>query len=123
MLAAGSWVLLYGAKVGEGWLYGDPVFLPDVYGWPGALVLGFGILIIFYIILVFVEVKTRIGDTYGRPEEAITVKKIKEIVRTSQVFCLIHKKEDMPQRLDVIAIELNSQYMVKSLKHIENITG
>ena len=59
MLAAGSWVLLYGAKVGEGWLYGDPVFLPDVYGWPGALVLGFGILIAFYIILVLVEVKKK----------------------------------------------------------------
>jgi len=59
MLAAGSWVLLYGAKVGEGWLYGPKVFLPDVFGWPGALVVGSLILIVFYIILVLVEVKKK----------------------------------------------------------------
>jgi uncharacterized membrane protein YedE/YeeE len=61
MLAAGSWVLLYGAKVGEGWLYGPKVFLPDVLGWPGALMVGSLALVFFYIILVFVEVKRKNG--------------------------------------------------------------
>ncbi len=61
MLAAGSWVLLYGAKVGEGWLYGPKVFLPDVLGWPGALVVGSLILIVFYIVLLLVEVKKKNG--------------------------------------------------------------
>jgi len=61
MLAAGSWVLVYGAKVGEGWLYGPKVFLPDVLGWPGALIAASLLLTIFYILLVFVEVKTKNG--------------------------------------------------------------
>jgi uncharacterized membrane protein YedE/YeeE len=61
MLAAGSWVLLYGAKVGEGWLYGSKVFLPDVLGWPGALIVSSLMLVVFYIILVLVEVKKKNG--------------------------------------------------------------
>ncbi|MFC1917574.1 YeeE/YedE thiosulfate transporter family protein [Chloroflexota bacterium] len=61
MLAAGSWVLLYGAKVGEGWLYGPKVFLPDVFGWTGALIAGGLMLVVFYIVLVLVEVKKSNG--------------------------------------------------------------
>jgi len=61
MLAAGSWVLLYGAKVGEGWLYGSKVFLPDVFGWPGALIVSGLILAVFYAILVLLEVKKNNG--------------------------------------------------------------
>jgi uncharacterized membrane protein YedE/YeeE len=61
MLAAGSWVLIYGAKVGQGWLYGPKVFLPDLLGWPGALAASIGVLVIFYVVLMFVEVKKKNG--------------------------------------------------------------
>ncbi len=59
MLAAGSWVLVYGAKVGEGWLYGPKVFLPDFLGWPGALVVSIAVIVVFYFILVLVEVSKK----------------------------------------------------------------
>jgi len=55
MLSAGSWVLIYGRHVGEGWLYGKPVFLPDIFGWivgPAAVLL---FIASFYLLIVKLE--------------------------------------------------------------------
>jgi uncharacterized membrane protein YedE/YeeE len=59
ILSAGSWVLLYGKHVGEGWLYGSPVFLPDFFGWLGALAVVFLFLGLFYLLIVRLEVQKR----------------------------------------------------------------
>ncbi|MBI4620369.1 MAG: YeeE/YedE family protein [Desulfobacterales bacterium] len=56
ILTAGSWVLVYGKHVGEGWLYGKPVFLPNVFGWFGAVSLVFLFLAVFYALITWVEV-------------------------------------------------------------------
>ncbi len=56
MLSAGSWVLIYGKHVGEGWLYGKPVFLPNVFGWVGALAVVFLFLGLFYLLITWLEV-------------------------------------------------------------------
>ena len=58
MLTAGLWTHIYGATVGEGWLYGKPVFLPKVLGWYGSVTFVFGFLVLFYIAIRIVE-KTR----------------------------------------------------------------
>lgn len=59
MLAAGSWTHVYGQKVGEGWLYGKPVFLPEVLGWGGGLLAVFAFLALFYVFITWVEVRGR----------------------------------------------------------------
>lgn len=59
MAAAGLWVPVYGSKVGEGWLYGKPVFLPDKFGWGGALILSLTVLICLYLFVTWIEVRKK----------------------------------------------------------------
>jgi len=59
MLSAGSWILIYGKQVGEGWLYGKPVFLPDTLGWVGSLAAIFIFLGLFYLLITWLEVNKR----------------------------------------------------------------
>lgn len=61
MLAAGLWVPVYGSQVGKGWLYGQPVFLPDKLGWGGALIFTLAILISFYLFVTWLEVRKKRG--------------------------------------------------------------
>lgn len=56
ILSAGSWMLIYGKHVGEGWLYGKPVFLPNIFGWTGGLAVVFLFLGAFYLLIVRLEV-------------------------------------------------------------------
>ncbi len=55
MLTSGAWVHLYGQKVGQGWLYGKPVYLPEALGWGGALIFVYGFLLLFYLFILWVE--------------------------------------------------------------------
>jgi putative endonuclease len=73
-------------------------------------------------ILVFIEVKTRIGKKYGLPEEAVTKRKIREVVITAEYYSLLHPNTPKSHRIDVIAIELFTDRTIKDLRHIENIT-
>lgn len=59
MLSAGSWVLIYGKHVGEGWLYGKPVFLPNLFGWVGSIASVFLFLALFYLFIIWLEVGKR----------------------------------------------------------------
>jgi len=61
MFVAGLWVPIYGAQVGKGWLYGKPVFLPDKFGWGGALILTLAVLIGFYLFVTWIEVRKKRG--------------------------------------------------------------
>jgi len=72
--------------------------------------------------LVFVEVKTRIGDSYGKPEESITPRKLSEIVKTSEYYQMLHPNLPVLVRIDVVAIEMDSQTSVKRITHIPNVT-
>lgn len=56
-------------------------------------------------VLVFVEVKTRWSRKYGRPEEAVSQRKLSKIKRTGQLY--IRGKVGLPKklRIDVVAIE------------------
>ncbi len=73
--------------------------------------------------LVFVEVKTRIGRRFGRPEEAVTPRKLREVILTAQYYASLHPELPRAQRIDVIAIELNADYSVRHFNHIQNVTG
>lgn len=73
-------------------------------------------------VLVFFEVKTRSGNKYGKPEEAITPWKLKSIVRTAQFYKMLHPKLPESLRVDAIVIELSPTGEVKRLEHLQNIT-
>lgn len=71
--------------------------------------------------VVFVEVKTRISDRFGRPEEAITKSKLSELRKMVDYYYQFSQTNLVPQ-IDVVAVVLNSDESVVSLEHIENIT-
>ena len=69
----------------------------------------------------FVEVKTRISTRHGNPYEAVDGLKVRKLARTIQYFVLAHRLEKRKMQLDVISVELNSDYSLKKLKRYENI--
>lgn len=73
--------------------------------------------------LVFIEVKTRWSDQYGLPEEAVTLRKIKSIIKTGEYFKLLNPKTPNLMRIDVIAVELSKKGTLYSLRHLKNVTG
>lgn len=72
--------------------------------------------------LIFVEVKCRWSRKYGIPEDAITPRKIRLLTKTAQYYKLLHPELPEAQRLDVVAVELNSFGKLLDIRHIENIT-
>lgn len=72
--------------------------------------------------LVFIEVKTRIGNLYGEPLEAITPWKLRALIRTAAYFQLLHPNTPPSCRIDAIAVEFDASGKLIKLEHIENIT-
>jgi putative endonuclease len=56
--------------------------------------------------LVFVEVKTRWSRKYGKPEEAVTKKKLARIKIVGQQYLRTYKNLPKKLRIDVVAIEV-----------------
>jgi putative endonuclease len=54
--------------------------------------------------IVFVEVKTRSQDDRGRPEEAVTITKQRQISRAASAWLQLHKLNHHRCRFDVISI-------------------
>ncbi len=69
--------------------------------------------------LVFVEVRTRRGESMGSAAESVTAAKAARILAAAQSY--LQTVEDCPadQRIDVIALSLASDGRVLSLEHIE----
>jgi len=57
--------------------------------------------------LVFAEVKTRTGVGFGRPEEAVTEEKQRNVIRAAQAYLYEHKLDGASCRFDVISILLH----------------
>jgi putative endonuclease len=73
-------------------------------------------------VLVFVEVKTRIGSFGGHPEEAISQAKIKHLKKAAYYYCLTHKSLPEGLRIDVVAITLYEDKEIERIKLFKNIT-
>jgi len=71
--------------------------------------------------LIFVEVKTRIGDKKGKPYEAVNFYKIKDLKRAINYYLLKKKCFQSKLSLDVISITLNSDLSLKEIKHFEEV--
>lgn len=73
-------------------------------------------------LLLFVEVKTRVGNEFGRPEEAITPNKLYELKKMVNYYYNQFPKTKLSPQIDVIAITLHSDETLQNLEHFENIT-
>ena len=72
-------------------------------------------------LVAFVEVKTRRGDTFGSPEEAITKTKIRRLAIALAVYAREHKVKAC--RIDAIAIVFGFNETKPILRHYEAIGG
>lgn len=79
------------------------------------------IIAIYQEILIFVEVKTRTSIQFGTPEEAVTSKKLQEIIKTSEYYLLLHPFSSV-MRIDVISLLLNAKGEVEKCTHLENVS-
>ena len=68
--------------------------------------------------IIFVEVKTRSGDRFGTPEEAITKDKQKKLRSMAEYFLLNKKPVYENWQIDVIGIELCGSRA--KLRHLKN---
>lgn len=69
--------------------------------------------------LVIVEVKARVTNKYGNPEEAVDLKKQHHLRKFALVYTEGHKLT-CPVRFDVISVCYKNQNGKPELKHIEN---
>jgi len=72
--------------------------------------------------LVFIEVKTKKTSIFGTSIEAVTKNKKRKIIKTVFHF-FQNSKIALPKhwRIDLIAIELEKTYKIKTLTHLKNI--
>jgi len=58
--------------------------------------------------LIFVEVKTRRGNAYGLPEEAVTQRKQQKLVQVATYYLDLHACFERSWRIDVVAVQLSA---------------
>lgn len=71
--------------------------------------------------LVFVEVKTRAGEGYGEPQEAITPYKIRSLKRAGYNYKLSHPQTPEALRLDAVSVFLTANLKLSKILLFENI--
>ncbi len=70
--------------------------------------------------LVFVEVRTKIGENFGTPEDTLSRQKIWKILQNAKAYSAF-KNWQGPERIDAICIVLNSDFTISRLNHYKNI--
>jgi len=75
---------------------------------------------LFNNLLIFYEVKTRKGNLYGSPAEAVTRSKINKIKLTSKFYMAKFNLYNYDIRYDVIEVFLNKDEKVEKINIIEN---
>jgi putative endonuclease len=71
-------------------------------------------------LVAFVEVKTRAGDGFGAPEEAVTRLKRREIEIVAREYLHRHRLDDVDVRLDVISVTVGRDAHIERVAHIED---
>jgi putative endonuclease len=73
-------------------------------------------------VLVFVEVKTRRGESFGAAEESLTAAQSRRLLRAAQRF--LEQRDDLARliwRADLVAVTLLSSGAVARVTHLENV--
>ena len=74
--------------------------------------------------LVFVEVKLKIGDKFGTPEEMINRRKLSQVKRVAESYLVLEKKKVKrfeKFRIDAVCIVLDEDEEIQRITHYENI--
>lgn len=69
--------------------------------------------------LVFIEVKTRISDDFGSPEEAITERKKAYLRRAAEGYLYLNNLNQIDCRFDVISLSFNENGQAE-IEHLIN---
>ena len=72
----------------------------------------------------FIEVKLKVGEHFGSPEEMITKRKIHQIKKTAEMYLLKNKEvanKFSRYQIDAVAIVLDEKGNVSRINHYENI--
>jgi putative endonuclease len=67
--------------------------------------------------LVFVEVRTQSGPTFGDPLESVTRRKQRQIAKAALHYVVRHRVENQPLRFDVVGISWNNA--APQIVHVE----
>ncbi len=70
--------------------------------------------------LIFVEVRTKIGEQFGSPEDTLNRAKLRKVLWNSNTYAAF-AKWDGAARIDAICIVLHPDLSVQRLTHHENI--
>ena len=70
--------------------------------------------------LVFVEVRTKVGENFGTPEDTLNNKKMSKM-RFNALSYVAFKRWAGPIKIDAICIVLNPTHEVSRLNHYENV--
>jgi putative endonuclease len=70
--------------------------------------------------LVFVEVKTRRGQAYGRPEEAVTIRKQRKIIQVALYYLDLHTCSEREWRVDVVAVQMSVSGKLEEIRIYEH---
>ena len=73
-------------------------------------------------ILVFVEVRTKVGEQWGSPEDTINKTKLWKVLQNAKSYSAFNKWQG-PERIDAICIVLKPDFSVVRLTHHENIVS
>jgi len=73
-------------------------------------------------ILVFVEVRTKVGENFGSPEDTINRAKLWKVLQNAKSYAAF-KRWQGPERIDAICIVLKPDFSVLRLNHHENIVS
>ena len=74
--------------------------------------------------LVFVEVKTRRGMAYGRPEEAVTSRKQRKILEVASYYLDAHDCSQRSWRIDVVAVQFDQTGRFEEIRIYQHaVTG
>jgi putative endonuclease len=71
--------------------------------------------------VVVVEVKTRSGRTFGLPEEALTPRKQRHLLRTAWTYLERSGLLESNWRIDLIAIEVSPGGAIERVDHYKNV--
>lgn len=70
--------------------------------------------------LVFVEVKTRRGQAYGRPEEAVNQRKRRKLIQVALYYLDLHACSERSWRVDVVAVQMSSSGRLDEIRIYEH---
>lgn len=71
-------------------------------------------------VLVFVEVRTKVGDRFGTPEETLNWKKLQKVKRNAEAYVSWVRWNKL-YRVDAVCVVLGDDYAVLRFNHYEGV--